>query len=151
MADGSKTPRPSPGKDWIAIVRKNGSPEFAAAFVERPILRASVLCNPCLGVESIGAFFGAASSMYDTIAFTSETVDDGKTYLEWEGKVFGLDVCGATVLTRDAAGLIESILLYHSPRHVLARFSAELEGRLSGKVDPAIFGAPANSAHLADH
>ena len=79
--------------------------------------------------------------MYDTIAFTNEAVDDDKTYLEWEGKVFGLDVCGATILTRDAAGLIQSVSLYHSPLQVLARFSTELGRRLSGKIDPSLFGA----------
>ena len=141
MADGLKASNRSPGQDWIAIVRKNGSSEFAAAFVESPILRASVLRAPCVGVESIAAFFGTASSMYDTIAFTNETVDNDKTYLEWEGKVFGLDVCGATILTRDAAGLIQSVSLYHSPLQVLARFSTELGRRLSGKIDPSLFGA----------
>jgi hypothetical protein len=149
MVDGSKASHGSLGADWIAIVRKNGSPEFAAAFVERPILKASVLCNPCIGVKSIGAFFGVASQMYDTIVFTNETIDASKTYLEWEGKLFGLDVCGATILTRDAAGLIESIRLYHSPLHVLARFSTELESRLSGKVDPSIFRATAIPLSLA--
>jgi hypothetical protein len=134
MADESKTLYHLPGTDWITIVGKNGSPEFAAAFVERPILTASVLRNPCVGAESIGAFFGVASKMYDTITFTNETVDRGKTYLEWEGKVFGLDVRGATILTRDPAGLIESIQLYHSPLHVLTRFCAELESRL-GNID----------------
>ena len=143
MADESKTLYHLPGTDWIAIVGKNGSPEFAAAFVERPILTASVLRNPCVGAESIGAFFGVASKMYDTITFTNETVDRGKTYLEWEGKVFGLDVRGATILTRDPAGQIETIRLYHSPLHVLTRFCAELESRLSGKLDPSVFGATA--------
>ena len=81
--------------------------------------------------------------MYDTITFTNETVDRGKTYLEWEGKVFGLDVRGATILTRDPAGQIETIRLYHSPLHVLTRFCAELESRLSGKLDPSAFGATA--------
>jgi hypothetical protein len=140
MAAGSKTLDHLPGTDWITIVRKNGSPEFAAAFVERPILTASVLRNPCVGAESIGAFFGVASQMYDTLTFTNETVDAGKTYLEWEGKIFGLDVCGITILTRDPAGLIESVRLYHAPLHVLARFSTELKSRLSGKLDPSVFG-----------
>jgi hypothetical protein len=143
MADGSKTLHQLPGADWIAIVRKNGSPEFAAAFVERPTLKASVLRVPCVGVQSIGAFFGVVSEMYDTITFTDETVDRGKTYLEWEGKVFGLDVRGATILTRAPAGLIESIRLYHAPLDVLTRFSAELESRLSGRLNQSVFGAAA--------
>jgi hypothetical protein len=139
MSDGSK----SPGEDWIAIVRKNGSPEFAAAFVKRPVLRASVLRGPCTGVESIAAFFGATSGMYDSIAFTNETVDGGKTYLEWDGKFQGLDVAGVTILTRDGTGLIQSINLYHSPLQVLVSFSTELGSRLRGKIDPSLVGVPA--------
>jgi hypothetical protein len=82
MADGSKTLHRLPGADWIAIVRKHASPDFAAAFVELPVLKASVLRHPCVGAQSIGAFFGVASEMYDTITFTNETVDHHKTYLE---------------------------------------------------------------------
>ncbi|MGY3591357.1 hypothetical protein ACVIGB_009062 [Bradyrhizobium sp. USDA 4341] len=143
MADGLKTLHRLPGADWIAIVRKHASPEFAAAFVERPVLKASVLRHPCVGAQAIGAFFGVASEMYETITFTNETVDQGKTYLEWEGRVFGLDVRGATILTRNPAGLIENIQLYHSPRDVLTRFSAEIESRLSGRLDPSLRGAAA--------
>jgi hypothetical protein len=143
MADGSKTLHRLPGADWIAIVRKHASPDFAAAFVELPVLKASVLRHPCVGAQSIGAFFGVASEMYDTITFTNETVDQQKTYLEWEGKVFGLDVRGATILTRNSAGLIETIQLYHSPLIVLTRFSAEIERRLGGGLDPSVRGAVA--------
>ena len=138
MADGSKTFHRLPGADWIAIVRKHASPDFAAAFVERPVLKASVLRYPCVGAQSIGAFFGVASEMYDTITFTNETVDYHKTYLEWEGKVFGLEVRGATILTRNPAGLIETIQLYHSPLIVLTRFSAEIERRMGGGLVPGI-------------
>jgi hypothetical protein len=99
----------APGQDWIVIVRKNGTHEFVTAFVAQPLLYASVLNAPCIGVERIAAFFAATSGMYDTIAFTHETKDDSKTFLEWEGKVFGEDVAGTTILTRDQAGLIASV------------------------------------------
>jgi hypothetical protein len=79
-----------PGEDWIAIVRKNGMPEFAAAFAANPVLHTSVMSGPCVGVEAVAAVFAAtAGGMYDTLAFTHETVDGPKTYLEWEGKAFG--------------------------------------------------------------
>jgi len=54
---------------------------------------------PCIGVGRIAVFFAATSGMYDTIAFTHETKDGSKTCLEWEGKVFGEDVGGTTILT----------------------------------------------------
>jgi hypothetical protein len=132
----------APGQDWIAIVRKSGTSEFATAFVAHSVLYASVLNAPCIGVERIGAFFAATGGMYDIIAFTRETKDGSKTFLEWEGKVFGEDVAGTTILTRDEAGLIESVQLYHRPLHIVVRFSAELRRRLQGRLDSALFDVP---------
>jgi predicted SnoaL-like aldol condensation-catalyzing enzyme len=135
--------RTPPGQDWITIVQKNGTAEFGTAFAPSPVLEASVLNGPCVGLDAIAAFFAATSgAMYDSLAFTTETVDGNKTYLEWEGKAFGKDVGGTTILTRDNAGRIERIRLYHRPLHVLVQFSAELATRLKGKVDPSLFRLP---------
>jgi hypothetical protein len=131
-----------PGQDWIAVVGKNGTREFATAFVAQPVLHASVLNAPCIGVEPIAAFFAVTSGMYDRLAFTHETKDSSKICLEWEGKVFGEDVAGTTILTRNDAGLIESVQLYHRPLHIVVRFSAELGRRLQGKLDAALFDIP---------
>jgi hypothetical protein len=131
-----------PGQDWIAVVGKNGTSEFATAFVAQPVLHASVLNAPCIGVEPIAAFFAVTSGMYDRLAFTHETKDSSKICLEWEGKVFGEDVAGTTILTRNDAGLIESVQLYHRPLHIVVRFSAELGRRLQGKLDAALFDIP---------
>jgi len=131
-----------PGAEWMAIVRNNGTKEFAAAFSANPVLEGSVLHSPFLGIDAIEAFFTVTvSGMYDSLRFTTETVDGGKTYLEWEGKVFGKDVGGTTILTRDEAGLIQSIRLYHRPLEVVVEFSKELARRLKGKVDPNLLGA----------
>jgi hypothetical protein len=124
----------TPGTAWSAIVRKNGSKEFAAAFTSNSVLDASVLNGPCVGVDAIESFFAAtAGGMYDSLAFTNETVDGRKTYLEWEGKAFGKDVAGTTILTCDEAGLIQSIRLYHRPLPIVLQFSKELAKRLGGK------------------
>jgi hypothetical protein len=129
-----------PGEDWIALVRKSGTPEFAAAFAANPVLHTSVLSGPCAGVETIATVLGASTGgMYDTLVFTHETVDGPKTYLEWEGTAFGKSVGGSTILTRDAAGLIQSIQIYHRPLPMVLQFSAELENRLMGKVSPGLF------------
>jgi hypothetical protein len=96
----------------------------------------------CVGVKSTEAFFSATTGMYDKIAFTHETVDGAKTYLEWEGQAFGMDVAGSTTLSRNGLGLIESIRLYHRPLHMVVQFSAELGRRLQGKIDPALFEFP---------
>jgi hypothetical protein len=131
-----------PGQDWIDIVRQNGSAEFAKAFSENVVLDTSVMNASCVGVDELGAFFSATSGMYDRIAFTHETVDGVKTYLEWEGQAFGLSVAGSTTLTRNGSGLIESIRLHHRPLHMIVAFSAELARRLKGKVDPKLFELP---------
>jgi hypothetical protein len=129
-----------PGEDWIAIVQKSGAPEFAAAFVTNPVLYASVLSGPCAGVEAIATLLGAGTGgMYDTLVFTHETVDGPKTYLEWEGKAFSKSVGGSTILTRNEAGLIQSIQIYHRPLPMVLQFSAELENRLKGRIPSNLF------------
>ena len=129
----------APGHDWIALVRTNGTAEFGKAFAPHPTLDASVLNGPCVGVQAIAAFFAATSGgMYETIAFTHETTSGMKTYLEWQGKAFGKQVSGTTILTRNTEGLIEHIQLYHSPLQVVVEFSRELAKRLQGKVDQAV-------------
>ena len=129
-----------PGEDWIAVVRKSGTPEFAAAFAANPVLHASVMSGPCVGVEAITTVLAAAAgSMYDTLVFTNETVDGPKTYLEWEGKAFGKSVGGSTILTRNPAGLIQSVQIYHRPLPMVLQFSAKLENRLKGKVSATLF------------
>jgi hypothetical protein len=43
--------RRKPGEDWVAIVQRNGTKEFAAAFAPNPVLDSSVMNGPCVGVE----------------------------------------------------------------------------------------------------
>ena len=109
-----ENPTRTPGAEWMAIIGKNGTKEIAAAFASNAVLETSVMNGPCVGSETIASVFAAvAGGMYDSLAFTSETVEGRKTYLEWEGKAFGKDVGGTTILTRDEAGLIQSVRLYH--------------------------------------
>jgi hypothetical protein len=133
---------PLPGEGWRAVLRKIGLPEFADAFAKDPVLKASVMNRECAGVELIAAFFDASRQMYDSIAFKRETVSGARTYLEWEGKVFGDEVGGVTVLTRDEAGLIQQVEIFHRPLRVVARFSKELGNRLAGRLDASLFGLP---------
>src|SRR5713226_19324 len=134
------TPSRLPGAAWREIAKKSGTKEFAAAFEPNAVLETSVLNGPCAGVDAIAAFFAAtAGGMYDALAFTHETIDGPKTYLEWEGKAFGKDVGGSTILTRNEAGLIQSIQIYHRPLPMVLQFSAELQNRLKGKVSPSLF------------
>jgi len=113
-----------PGHDWMGLVRQNGTAEFCKAFAPHPTLDASVLDGPCVGVQAIAAFFAATTGgMSETIEFTHETTNGRKTYLEWQGKAFGKQVRGTTILTRNTEGLIEHIQLYHSPLQVVVEFA----------------------------
>ena len=135
-----ENPAHMPGAEWMAIVGKNGTKKSAAVFASNAVLETSVMNGPCVGAETIASVFAAvAGGMYDSLAFTSETVEGCKTYLEWEGKAFGKDVGGATILTRNEAGLIQSVRLYHRPLQIVLQFSEELAKRLEGKVDPSLF------------
>jgi hypothetical protein len=136
-----ETPARAPGADWRDLVRKNGTKEFAAAFAPNAVLETSVMNGSCVGVDAIGSFFAATTGgMYDSLKFTSETVDGARTYLEWEGKFLGKDIGGATIVTRNEAGMIESVRLYHRPLLAVQQLSVELAKHLKGKVDPSLFG-----------
>jgi hypothetical protein len=142
-ASGASNGESEAGAGWRAIVTKSGSREFGAAFAPNAVLEGSVLNRPFVGTAAIDAFFAAtAHGLYDDLRFTSETVDGHKTYLEWEGSVFGKHVGGMTIVTRDATGLIQSIYLYHRPLAVVLEFSKELERRLNGKVDSNLLSSP---------
>jgi hypothetical protein len=54
---------------------------------------------------------------------------------------------GLTVLTKDAAGLIESIRVYYRPYDVVVAFSADLAARLAGNMTVNPFFGPALRRH----
>jgi hypothetical protein len=124
----------SPGHRWSEIVRRPTLEAFASAFTTDVILDASVLPRSIRGAPDVRAFFDATRGMYDTIAFSREENIASRTYLEWAGVFGGRVVAGATILAKDANGLIESIRLYHSPLYLVNEFSAELLRRLAGKM-----------------
>jgi pimeloyl-ACP methyl ester carboxylesterase len=131
-----------PGSGWREFVRKNGTPEFKRAFSPSAALETSVMDGPCIGVDAIGAFFAATTKMYDRLDFTHETVEGAKTIFEWQGQAFGGPIAGTTIVTRNDAGLIESIRLYHRPFPAVVRFSAELAKRLAAQQKDTHLTAP---------
>lgn len=126
--------RQPPGHLWSEIIRRPTLNEFSAAFIADVTLDASVLPRTIRGAADIRAFFDATREMYDSIAFTREQDGASRTYLEWEGLFGGRHVAGATILAKDAAGLIEGVRLFHSPLFLVNDFSAELLRRLAGKM-----------------
>jgi ketosteroid isomerase-like protein len=150
MSDAS-TPRSSqqsegnlpPGHNWLEIIKRPTPEAFAAAFTKDVVLDASVLPRSITGATDVQAFFGATRAMFDAIAFKHEVTAGSRTYLEWEGTYQGNNIAGLTVLTKDAAGLNESIRVYYRPYNVVVAFSADLAGRLAGNmtVDPFLGSA----------
>ena len=124
------TPELDPGRDWLAVVASETIDEFAQAFAMDPILEASVLTTPVVGVAAIRAFFQATRSMYERITFTRESRSERQTYLEWVGEYRGRRVVGTTILTGDAAGAIKRIRLFHLPFDQLVAFARDLDRRL---------------------
>src|SRR5271156_2983848 len=142
MSEG--TPQEPPGANWRALVAKVGGREFVEAFAPTAVLEASVLAGSLIGPAQIAAFFAATSSgMYEALSFTTEVNGGSTTYLEWASRAFGLDLGGATIVSRNAAGLIERVSLHHRPFPVVLNFAAELATRLIGRVDPWALAAPA--------
>jgi hypothetical protein len=138
-ADNSKR---EVGSEWRAIAQKSGTREFAAAFTANPVLETSVLNGPLVGTAAVEGSLSRPPTACTILSGSRRKTNDGrKNYLEWEGRVFGKDVGGTTILVRDATGLIESIRLYHRPLQVVLEFSKELALRLKGKIDPNLLGA----------
>jgi hypothetical protein len=124
----------APGQIWSEIIRRPTLGEFSAAFTAGVALDASVLPRTVRGAADVRAVFDATREMYDTIAFSREENSASRTYLEWKGMFGGHLVAGATILAKDATGLIEGVRLYHSPLFLVNEFSAELLRRLAGKM-----------------
>lgn len=130
----------TPGLLWSEIIGRPTLEEFSAAFTVDVTFDASVLPRTIRGAPSIRTVFEATREMYDSIAFIREENSIPRTYLEWEGVFGGRLVVGATVLVKDAAGLIEGVRLYHSPLFLVNDFSAELLRRLAGKMMADVLG-----------
>jgi hypothetical protein len=124
----------APGRLWSEIIRRPTLDEFSAAFTADVTLDASVLPRTIRGAADVRAVFDATRGMYGQIAFSREETSASRTYLEWKGMFGGDPVAGATILVKDAAGLIEGVRLYHSPLFLVNEFSAELLRRLAGKM-----------------
>ncbi|KDR86567.1 hypothetical protein L905_11970 [Agrobacterium sp. TS43] len=127
------------GAAWMQIVMKKGTSEFATFFADDAKLQASSLSGTVVGPTLIGAFFTATSTMYEEFAFTAETIDGAKTYLEWDAVHAGKPIAGTTIITRNESGLIYNIKLFQSPFEVVREFSTGLKERLAGTFGQDFF------------
>lgn len=124
------TAAPTPGAQWLEIIKRPTLAAFAQAFTPEVRIEGSVIERALVGPAALRAVFDATRTMYDQIAFTRETVLDDRTVLEWEGVYAARPVAGVTIQTRDGAGAIASIELYHRPLSQVQAFAADLTWRL---------------------
>jgi hypothetical protein len=121
-----------PGSAWRAILQRESPAAFASAFTRAPVLVASIADTTVRGASDIRTFFATSAAMYASIAFTVEANVGQATFLHWKGVALGdKTIEGLTVLSRDAAGLIERIELYHRPLSIVLAFASELRRRLT--------------------
>ena len=116
----------APGVTWMTMVRTLRTTDARRYFASNVTLDASVLDRTSRGIKAVRAYFVASSTLYDSLKFTYETVVGARTYLEWEGKAFGRQVGGITVLVRSKSGRIAKIRLYLRPSAAVHQFVATL-------------------------
>jgi hypothetical protein len=132
-----------PGAAWRAIINRESPEAFASAFVRDPLLVASVANEAVHGAAAIRTFFKASAAIYETIAFTTEARVGHRTLLEWKGTALGgKAVEGITIISHDAAGLIERVELYHRPLAIVLAFASELEHTLGETLGAKLFSRP---------
>lgn len=136
-------PTAAPSQGWTRAFAQKSSTAFAEAFASDIVLEASVLAHPVVGAEQVKTVMGAASTIYEALAFTQQSTSGPRTYLEWEAQAFGGEkLSGVTILTRDDEGKIVRAAIHHRPLGSALKFSAELGRRVQGRVAAShFFGA----------
>src|ERR1700682_639183 len=69
-----------PGASWLEVVSRQTIQAFSCAFSADPILEATVVSKPLLGVGAIYDFFCTTRSMYNRIAFVHEMRSVARAY-----------------------------------------------------------------------
>ena len=127
-------------QQYTAAFAQKSAGAFGQAFTEDVVLEASVLTRPVAGREQVSQVMATASGIYESLAFTQESSQGRRTYLEWEVTAFGgTQMQGVTVLTKDEQERIVRVAIHHRPLGAALRFSAALRRRLAGRIDAAYF------------
>jgi hypothetical protein len=126
--------------DWTNAFEEKSANAFSEAFAAGVTLEASILTRTVEGRDQVKNVMAAASTIYDSLVFTQETVNGERSYLEWHATAFGgTQIDGVTILTKDADGQIVRAAIHHRPLGAVHRFSAELGRRLAGVLDAEYF------------
>jgi pimeloyl-ACP methyl ester carboxylesterase len=137
--DRPATSNPRP-QGWTQAFERKSADAFALAFAPDIVLEASVLARPIAGLEQVKTIMAAASTIYESLAFTHEAANGQRNYLEWKAEAFGGEkLFGITILTKNDDGKIVHAAIHHRPLNAALKFSAELGRRVHGKVDASHF------------
>lgn len=141
ISEGSATaPGGAGAQGWINAFASKSADDFGEAFHADVVLEASVIRSPITGRENVKAVMSAASSIYESLEFTQQTINGPRTYLEWQATAFsGVKIYGVTILTKDENGQIVSAAIHHRPLDAALRFSAELGKRIGKAVGESRF------------
>jgi hypothetical protein len=129
MRAGKHTIDPSgvTGHGWTTAFAKKSAAAFGDTFAPDITLDATTITRPIQGRENVTQVMTAASSIYESLAFTHGATNGPRTYLEWEAKLpGGTPVAGVTVLTKNSAGQIVRVAIHHRPLQAALAFSREL-------------------------
>ncbi|OCB13916.1 alpha/beta hydrolase [Mycolicibacterium porcinum] len=138
MAGGATT------AGWRHAFAQQSQTSFAEAFADDVVLDATTLMEPVVGRDAVATVLGVASSIYETLEFTSETTAGSTSYIQWRATAFGgMAIRGITILERDAEGRVASAAIHHRPLGAVLRFSAEIRDRLAGAIPSAHFAEEA--------
>lgn len=120
---------PTPGTFWREIVNRATLEQFAEDFLPDVTFETSSCNRRLRGPAEMRTLIRGMSSLYTSLAFTSEYDTASRTYLEWAGTALGGDVAGVTVIEWDVAHRIAAVWLHQRPLSAVARFAAELARR----------------------
>lgn len=119
------------GTQWTDAFEQKSEQAFAETFAEDVVLEAAALIKPIVGRDKVKISMGTAAKLYTRLVFTSQETAGSRTYYQWEAAIPGdIALKGVTVLTKNDAGLIATIGIYHSPLNAALAFSEEM-GRLT--------------------
>lgn len=97
-------------------------------------LEGSIFATPVDGREEVWTSLRTAGGITDTLSFTHELTEPGRSYFEWELDALAQRFDGVTVLTFDGSGLIVNVALHHRPLGGVLAFSAEMGRRLGNSL-----------------
>lgn len=129
-------------ESWTGAFAAKTEEAFGETFAEDVVLEAAALLVPVQGRTDVKTVMNAASNYYSHLKFLHEATNGPRTYMEWEATgASGVQFKGVTVLTRDEDGLIEHVSISHRPLAAILEFSAEMNRRTQGKIEPGHFRA----------